>query len=38
MEELHQKNFYSRKKRFYEILKENGIEKTHKEVKEFINV
>ena len=38
MEELYKKNFYPSEKRFYEILKVNGIKRTHKEVKDFINI
>jgi hypothetical protein len=38
MEELFKKNFYPSEKRFYEILKDNGIKRTHKEVKDFINL
>ena len=38
MEELYKKHFYPSEKRFYEILKDNGIKRTHKEVKDFINI
>ena len=37
MEALYKNNFYPSEKRFYEILKENNIKATHKDVKEFIN-
>ena len=36
MEDLYKKYNYPSKNRFYSILKENGIKKTHKEVHEFI--
>lgn len=36
IQELYKNNFYPTEKKFYDILKDNGIKKTHKEVKEFI--
>ena len=36
MEKLYIENNYPSSNRFYQILKENGIIKSHKEVKEFI--
>ena len=36
IEELYTKHYYPNITRFYQILKENGIKKTLKEVKEFI--
>ena len=35
IDELYKKHYYPNVTRFYQILKENGIEKTLKEVKEF---
>ena len=36
IDELYKKHYYPNLTRFYQILKENGIKKTLKEVKEFI--
>ena len=38
IDELYKKHYYPNVTRFYHILKENGIKKTLKEVKEFISL